>query len=111
MSWHCIPLQLEIMECDPCETVVLQRGEFENQPKDLSLLDVGMSQDMDVDLQISCFPRQVEAPRRGSALEAVELVVPQPRAAAPNRRGRAPPPGAARKKSSASPAVQVPRPN
>ena len=36
----------------------LQHGEFDNQPKDLSLLDVGISQPMHVDLQIFCFPRE-----------------------------------------------------
>ena len=36
----------------------LQVGEFENLPKDLSLLEVGISQPMQIDLQISCFPRK-----------------------------------------------------
>ena len=31
----------------------VQKGEFESQPKDLSLLDVGMSQNMQVDLMVS----------------------------------------------------------
>lgn len=58
----------EVIECSPHDNVgaVIDRlepnfeadlrfkGEFDNQPKDLSLIEIGMSQDMEVDLQISC---------------------------------------------------------
>jgi len=47
-----------IARCSPTFKAELRhKGEFDNQPKDLDLLSVGISQAMEVDLQISCFPR------------------------------------------------------
>merc|ERR1711904_127002 len=56
------------IEVDPMDTVesvvnrleenkvatLRHKGEFDDQPMDLTLLDVGISQAMEVDLQISC---------------------------------------------------------
>ena len=39
----------------------MQKGELENQPKDLGLLDVGFSQDMECDVHVQCTPLQPDA--------------------------------------------------
>merc|ERR1711907_235134 len=58
---ECSPQDIVEDVCERCspnfESELRHRGEFDNQPKDLSLLDAGFSQDMEADLQISCIPR------------------------------------------------------
>jgi hypothetical protein len=67
----CSPFDIVEDVCERCspqfEAELRHHGEFDNQPKDLTLLDVGISQPMEVDLQISCFPR---APEEVELLEA-----------------------------------------
>merc|ERR1711966_385402 len=62
MVISCSPFDIVEDVCERCspqfQAELRHHGEFDNQPKDLSLLDVGISQPMQVDLQISCFPRE-----------------------------------------------------
>lgn len=61
ITLECSPQDIVQDVCERAEATfeseLRYKGEFENQPKDLTLLDVGMSQDMEVDLMITCFPR------------------------------------------------------
>merc|ERR1712166_67092 len=40
------------------EAELRHKGEADNQPKDLGLIDVGFSQDMECDVQVQCAPRE-----------------------------------------------------
>jgi len=64
--------EVVVLECSPQEVVMdllkrasptfeaelRHKGEADNQPKDLGLIDVGFSQDMECDVQVQCAPRE-----------------------------------------------------